>query len=154
MNIFIFGPSCSGKSTLAKDLKERMEESWSVLDRDDLVQKEWIQEAKANEEVDRRLEGQTRMIVDAQVPWRDKKAGELFFLVYPSLDVLLERDAARTGRLKRPEKRAYWAREYVIETHKKLGEYESCFFDRSFTSGESLDQEVGAILELLKPQKV
>lgn len=151
MNIFIFGPSCSGKSTLAKELKERMGESWSVLDRDDLVQKEEIPEGKANEEVDRRLEGRTSMIVDAQVPWRDKNAGELFFLVYPPLDVLLKRDAVRTERLKRPEKRAHWAREYVKKTHGELGKIDKSFFDRIFASEESLEEEV---LECLKLQKV
>lgn len=154
MNIFIFGSSCSGKSTLATALSERLGGEWAYLDRDDLVQKEGIKEEVADSEIDRQLALRTHVIVDAQIPWRERKEGELYFLIFAPLECLLKRNALRTERLERKPNRAKWAKDYVVQTHKKLAEMDARFFNGSFnSSNSSLSEEVDQIYRTLFPEK-
>lgn len=144
MNVFIFGPSCSGKSSLSKTLQESLGDEWTYLDRDDLTQKEGIKEEDADEVIDQRLGN--RFIIDAQIPWREKKAGEFYFLIFPPLEELLKRDALRTKNLNREEKFAQYAKKYVIETHQTLKEYQKDCFNHCFDSSQrSLLEEVEKI---------
>ena len=101
MNIFIFGPSCSGKSSLSQFLYSQLGDDWIHLDRDDLIEKEGILDENADKEIDNRLEAKSKFIIDAQIPWRDKKTGELYFLVFPPLKTLTDRDEKRTKDLLR-----------------------------------------------------
>jgi len=121
MKIFIFGPSCSGKSTLAEKLQENLGDDWSYLDRDHLIEQRLCDEITADLTLDEKNESlRNKLIIDAQIPWREKKEDELYLLLLPPLEVLLERDAERTRKLKRSEKRAYGAERYVRETYDAL----------------------------------
>jgi len=151
MNIFIFGSSCSGKSTLAKMLGSKLD-SYVYLDRDILVQEEGIAEEKADAELDLRVSNLGKyVIVDAQIPWRDKKQNEVYILVLPPLETVLERDAQRTILLKRPEQKAFWARSFVEQTHQQLSQQNKMVFDLHFDSSKvAVDDEAQAVMDFLQ----
>jgi len=150
MNIFIFGPSCSGKSSLAQFLHSQLGEDWIYLDRDDLIEKENIPEEHADKEIDNRLEFKSKFIVDAQIPWRDKKIGELYFLVFPPLEILIHRDEKRTKDLLRTDEQAFWARSYVIETYNKLLQRPQVIFHDIFDSSkQTLEVESKKIISYI-----
>ena len=124
--IYIFGPSCSGKSTLAGTLQKHLGPQWTYIDRDELIESGGCVESVADKTLDEKIQVvKDRVIVDAQIPWREKKKGEVYCLLLPPLEKLLERDTQRTERLKRSECRAFYAREYVVSTHGIL-----CAMDR------------------------
>lgn len=145
--VYVFGASCSGKSTLGRALKENLGSEWIYIDRDDLIDGGVCSESAA----DSFLEGKVRsikhkVIIDAQIPWREKREGELYFLVLPPLEILLERDALRTIRLQRPEIRAYQARQYVIKTFQILDKMDKKIFDYCFDSSQTVvEDEVSMI---------
>ena len=150
MNIFIFGPSCSGKSSLSQFLYEQLGEKWTYLDRDDLIEKENVPEEHADKEIDNRLESKSKFIVDAQIPWRDKKIGELYFLVFPPLEILIHRDEKRTKDLLRTDEQAFWARSYVIETYNKLLQRPQVIFHDIFDSSkQTLEVESKKIISYI-----
>lgn len=133
--VFIFGPSCSGKSTLAKALQNNLGSDWSYLDRDELIEQNHCNDSTADQTLDEKIEAiREKIIVDAQVPWRDRRENEFYFLVLPSLEVLLQRDSERTIRLHRSPSRAQHAREYVLETYDILSKMDKSKFDFSFDS--------------------
>lgn len=148
--IFIFGPSCSGKSTLAKALQKSLGREWTYIDRDDLIEQKLCTESAADIALDDRIQTiKKNIIIDAQVPWRGKQESEFYFLVLPPLEVLLERDAARTLKLQRPIERAHFAREYVIKTYNTLNNWNKNSFDHCFDSShESLSDEVAKVRSL------
>ena len=150
MHLFIFGPSCSGKSTLALALKNSLGEDWRSIDRDDLIEQNICTEDKANQTIDGRIASlKANTIIDAQIPWRDKKEGEFYFVVLPPLAVLLGRDSNRTQRLKRTEKRAHYARLYVEETYQKIASLAPEIFDARFDSSlQTIEQELRIIYYL------
>lgn len=95
--LFIFGPSCGGKSTLSKALVERLGPSWIYLDRDQWIEDGLCTEEKADQAIEEELlllaSKNEHVVVDAQVPWRaPQKENELFVLVYAPLSELLARD--------------------------------------------------------------
>ncbi|QVL56905.1 MAG: hypothetical protein KFB93_05835 [Simkaniaceae bacterium] len=150
MNIFIFGPSCAGKSTLALALKEKLGQEWIYLDKDSLVEEEGFDERFVQEEIDKRISSLTHVIVDNQVPWRKKREGEFFFRILPPLETLLKRDEKRTKKIQRTEVRSKWARHYVINTHKELSELDQAFFSETFDSSKmSIEDEVDQICKTL-----
>jgi hypothetical protein len=153
-NIYLFGPSCSGKSTLGQALQQSFGSQWTYLDRDVLIEKGLSSEARANAALDEKVELiKNRMIIDAQIPWREKRKDELYFLVLPPLNTLLERDATRTLRLKRTEQRAKYARDYVVKTHQILDQMDKGQFDICFDSSQiSVQDEVNAIKSLVLEQ--
>jgi chloramphenicol 3-O-phosphotransferase len=145
MNLFIFGASCSGKSTLARALQERLGQEWVYLDRDDLLEKEGIEENAANQEIDRRLNSLVYHVIDAQIPWREPKKNERYVRVFCPIENLFKRDEMRNEKMQRPEARASRARKYVYNTHQSL---EKCniHFDLILDSSRlTVEQEVEMI---------
>lgn len=145
--IGLFGPSCAGKSTLAIALQNNLGNDWTYIDRDDLP----CPESEADETLERIIGSAKNLIIDAQIPWREKKMGEFYFVVLPPLDILLQRDAERTKELHRTAKRAHWAREYVIETYNTLSAMKRENFDHCFDSSkESVTDEINTIKSVIK----
>lgn len=150
--IFLFGPSCSGKSTLGKALQNTLGCEWTYVDRDDLIEQHACTDATADKTLEERIESiKNKIIIDAQIPWRERRKGEFYFLVLPPLEVLLKRDAERTTRLQRPTKKAYYARQYVLETYKILNSMDrkgfSCCFD---SSRETVADEISMVKDVIK----
>lgn len=118
--LFVFGPSCGGKSTLSKALVQQLGPTWTYLDRDGLIENGLCSEEKADELIEEHIlsfqSKDQNVVVDAQVPWRAQKKDELYILVYAPLDELLARDGKRTVRLRRLPERARYARLYVEKT--------------------------------------
>lgn len=150
-SIFIFGPSCSGKSTLGQALQKDLGSEWTYIDRDDLIEQNVCTESTADRTLEERIQSiKGNIIIDTQIPWREKQKEEFYFMVLPPLEVLLERDAERTIKLKRPEKRAYYAREYVLKTHRTLSNMRKENFDHCFDSSrESVMDEISTIKALI-----
>lgn len=149
--IFIFGPSCSGKSTLGKALQYSLGREWTYLDRDDLIEQHLCTESNANKTLDEKIRSlEKKIIVDAQIPWRKKRSDELYFMVLPPLKILLERDQARTIKLQRTDKRAHYAHQYVIETFNTLSNLDKTIFNHCFDSSqESIPDEVSVIKSII-----
>ena len=145
--IYLFGASCSGKSTLGKALQNTLGGEWEYIDRDDLVESGECSEETANAAIDEKVQQiKTRVIIDAQIPWRAKRTGESYYLIRSPLRILLERDAKRTTLLKREEERSLQTRRYVIETHQILEEIEQTQFDDCLdTSQMSVHEEIDLI---------
>lgn len=149
--IYIFGASCSGKSSLAQALHKKLGNEWTYLDRDLFIETGTCTDDTANAFLDLKIgEIKSRVIVDAQIPWKIKEKGDLYLLMHPPLNVLLERDSVRTANLQRSESRALYAKQYVINTHKQLDqqpkeEFDACF-DSSTTSIEELIHKVVQLL--------
>ena len=145
--IFLFGPSCSGKSTLGQALQQNLGSEWTYIDRDDLIEQNVCTESTADRTLEERIRSiKGKIIVDAQIPWREKQKGEFYFKVLPPLEVLLKRDAERTIKLKRPERQAYYARKYVFETYNTLSKMGERNFDRCFDSSqESVMDEIKTV---------
>lgn len=149
--IFLFGPSCSGKSTLGQALYENLGSEWTYIDRDDLIEKNVCTESTADRTLEKRIQSiKDKIIIDAQIPWREKQKDEFYFMVLPPLEVLLKRDAERTIKLKRPERQAYYAREYVLETYNTLSKMKRESFDHYFNSSqESVMDEINTVKTLI-----
>ncbi|MCI0381566.1 MAG: hypothetical protein L0207_00725 [Chlamydiae bacterium] len=146
-NIFIFGPSCSGKSTLSQALYTSLGDTWTYIDRDELIEKGVCRKTEVNQTIDQKIkEIKDRVIVDAQVPWREKKEGEFYFLILPPLQILLERDQKRTTNLKRSDELAKRAKMYVLNTYETLKKIPQGIFNKCFDSSQlSLEEEVQQI---------
>lgn len=72
--IYLFGPSCSGKSTLGKALEESLGMKWSYVDCDRLIEQGICTEPNANQTIDKIVnEAKEKLVIDAQIPWREKK---------------------------------------------------------------------------------
>ena len=151
--IYLFGASCSGKSTLGRALQESLGSEWTYIDRDDLIEQGLCTDSTANTILEEKVQLiKNRVIIDAQIPWREKKMGELYFLVLPPLNILLERDEARTIFLRRTDNAAHYAKEYVKETYQTLEGIEKTKFDFCFDSSQiSVQQEVDAISSFIPP---
>jgi len=145
--IFLFGASCSGKSTLGMALQRSLGNRWTYIDRDVLIEQGICSESKANDVLDEKIKViKNNIIIDAQIPWREKRTGELYFLVTSPLKTLLDRDSERTKYLQLPHKIALQNKEYVIKTAHALNEIEKTKFDRSFDSSQlSVQYEVNTI---------
>lgn len=146
--IFLFGPSCAGKSTLGKALAQSLGREWHYIDRDELIEQRVCREEGANVELDARIFAlREKIIIDAQIPWRQKQREERYFLILPPLSILLERDGERTRELSRDQLTARAARRYVCETHATLSSMKPCLgFDECFDSSKmSVEQEVESI---------
>ncbi len=148
--IYLFGPSCGGKSRLGKALQNRLDGQWTYIDRDDLIEQGISVESEADIVLEEKIYFiKNRIIVDTQIPWREKKEGELYCLVSAPLEILLERDAERTIKLNRSEVCAYDARKYVIDTHKILDQMEKSKFNCQFDSSRSSIQETVGVIKSL-----
>lgn len=149
MKIFIFGPSCSGKSTLSHALQKRLGQKWSYIDRDDLIESKECTESQADAGLESKIKLFT--IIDAQIPWRSKQSQELYCLLLPPLSKLLERDSNRTIHLNRSEKKAFWAKKFVIDTHEMLSKRSQTDFDLCVDSSEVTVEETVSKIEKLLP---
>lgn len=149
--VYLFGPSCSGKSTLGKALQHTLGDQWTYIDRDDLIEQSLCSESTADAFLDERIQLiKNKIIIDTQIPWREKRKGELYFLVLPPLKILLERDEARTLQLQRTARRAYYAKEYVKKTHHILDKRDKTEFDYCFDSSQvSVEDEIKVIKNCL-----
>lgn len=149
--IFLFGPSCSGKSTLGRALQNNLGRQWTYIDRDDLIEQNLCTESTADATLEKRIESiKNKIIVDAQIPWREKEKSEFYFMVLPPLKVLLERDAIRTVQLQRPKERAQFAQEYVIESYNILISMDKKSFNCCFDSSkETVQDEVNTIKSII-----
>jgi chloramphenicol 3-O-phosphotransferase len=150
--VYIFGPSCSGKSTLGQALQQQLGDQWTYLDRDQLIENGLCIESAADKTLEEKIQAvSNKVIIDAQIPWRAKKKEEVYCLLLPPLKTLLERDALRTEYLKRPERRAFYARQYVIDTHAALNAMDRKKFDIYFDSSLfSVEETVLKILQFLE----
>lgn len=156
--LFIFGPSCGGKSILSKALIQQLGPSWAYLDRDQLIEDGLCVEEEADQVLeDSILFFQSKnqsVLVDAQIPWRaPKNEEEKYVLVYAPLSELIARDAQRTIRLQRSPKRARYARIYVEETFSEVFKvpidlhfHYHVIFDSSV---QPVDSEVKEVIKLL-----
>jgi adenylate kinase family enzyme len=149
--IFLFGPSCSGKSTLGESLQDSLGSEWTYIDRDHLIEQNVCTDQAADKTLEERIQSiQKKIIIDAQIPWREKREGEFYFMLLPPLKVLFERDAERTIKLQRSPKLAQDAREYVLETYNTLSGLDkksfSCCLD---SSRESISDEVNKIKSIV-----
>ena len=150
--IFLFGPSCSGKSTLGQALQKNLGSAWTYIDRDDLIEQKACIESTADRTLEERIQAiKGKIIIDAQIPWREKHKGEFYFMVLPPLEVLLKRDAERTIKQQLPERQAYYAREYVLETHNTLINMKRELFNHCFDSSrESVMDEINMVKTIIK----
>lgn len=149
--IFLFGASCSGKSTLGAALQKSLGRGWTYIDRDDLIELEGYQEEVANQVLEERIRlVGSKIIIDAQIPWRKKREGEFYFMVLPPLNVLLERDGRRTEKLGRSLQLARAARQYVVKTFTTLSRMDKKDFNCCFDSSrQSVEEEVRVITSMI-----
>lgn len=149
--IFLFGPSCSGKSTLGQALQKDLGSEWTYIDRDDLLEQNGHAESTADRILEERIQAiKDKVIIDTQIPWREKRQGEFYFRVLPPLEILLKRDLERTVKLQRPERQAHYAREYVLNTHHTLSKLKKEEFDHCFDSSrESVTDEISMVKTII-----
>ncbi len=152
--LFIFGPSCGGKSTLSQALIEKLGPSWTYLDRDRLIEENACLEENGNKYLDEQMRShQGNFVVDTQLPWRAPLNGEKYIAVTAPLKVLLARDEKRNIVRMRSPKRAFYARLFVEETHQKilsLPEELDFSYDLILDTSEmSTRQEIEAVFDLI-----
>lgn len=116
--IMIMGQSCSGKSTLAKQLKKKLSEDgqiWKIVDFDDVGESLDM----LIEQVNEYLENNTNVIIDINTYEKNldsklKPASVVIKIaVRAELDTLLQRDEIRSKNLNRDKNRVFWAKEFV-----------------------------------------
>lgn len=152
--IFVFGPSCGGKSTLAEALKTRLGDGWTYVERDALVDKEGYEEERVDAELDRRIKQiGCKMVIDADTPWRKKQEGEYYFLVHAPLSILQERVEMRIATIERVRQIAGLARGFVSGTYREFNEMDKSQFDKCFDSSQSsVLEEVSVIESVIKKE--
>jgi adenylylsulfate kinase-like enzyme len=122
----LMGPSCAGKSTLSKYICKQLnaeKKECVVVDFDEMEESVERLIAAANEYLQKNI----NVIIDTNT-YRDemeekfKGAATITkIIVTAPLEVLLQRDEKRTQVLKRDEKKAFYARHFVIESfHQSL----------------------------------
>lgn len=141
-SVFIFGPSCSGKSALGQALQKSMGPSWTYIDRDVLIESKTCMENNADATLERKIqEIGKRVIVNAQIPWRKKGQREFYCLRLPLLQTLLEGDANRAKVLHPPKK--------ITLSNIDKTEFNLCLS----SSGTSIHEEVKIIKSLINSKK-
>jgi adenylylsulfate kinase-like enzyme len=122
--IVVMGPSCAGKSTLAKFLCAQLAargQAWQVIDFDEVEENIEYLIAATND----CLEKNINVIIDTntyedEIEKNCKGAVAMTkIIVTAPLDVLLQRDERRTEYLKRPDHRAVRCRQFVIDSFNK-----------------------------------
>ncbi len=119
--IIVFGPSCSGKSTLSRKICVRLDSGWEHIDRDDLIDDNVIGSqdlAACAAHINKRLQT-TSVVVDTNLYSQEffdqiKAHQKIAILIYNPLQKLLERDVLRTQKFNRTDQRAQRARAFVI----------------------------------------
>ncbi|MBX3719462.1 MAG: AAA family ATPase [Parachlamydiales bacterium] len=156
--LFIFGPSCGGKSTLSKALIEQLGPTWVYLERDLLIEDGAANEEEADDKLEEAIAflqaHDQDVLIDTQIPWRQpRKRSEKYVLVYAPLPELIARDARRTQKLERTSKRAHYARLYVEETFSKVFEAPNELhfeYDAIIDSSQmQIEEEIKQVLALI-----
>lgn len=152
--VFIFGASCSGKSTLAKALHAHLGSTWTYLDRDCLIEQGVCNSQTADDALENRIKSASakdKIIIDAQIPWRDKRIGELYILLTAPLTNLMERTKARSEEHKWTSEFTKRAAYYVSYTHSYLELMQRTKkFDCCLNSKDStIQEEVDAVARLI-----
>lgn len=121
--IFVYGSSCSGKSTLSTALARELSSLWRVIDRDDVIDQCQDEERADDfllEAIQAAFEQGVSVIVDTQVPPQFAQNMQLyeplFVFVYANLPTLIRRDEHRSDIKNRPLMRNYYARSWVYDT--------------------------------------
>lgn len=126
--VFIMGPSCSGKSTISKILQNQLSENWVLVEYDEIednLQNKHDHELIFKELiniVNNHLEQDKNIIIDTNF-FQEHALSRLLsdnvvqIYIYAPLELLLQRDAERSFKMSRNEKRAFYAKEYVIESY-------------------------------------
>ncbi len=154
--LFIFGPSCGGKSTLSHALIEKLGPSWIYIDRDEMIENDLCSEEEADQALDKKIQelSHQNLLIDSQLPWRAPYSPqEKTFLVYAPLEILLKRDEKRCLKLNRSPKRAFFARQFVEKTFFevfKIPENLGFSYDMVLDSSKmTLAEEINQILAFL-----
>ena len=123
--IVVFGPSCSGKSTLSKNIAHSLGQEWRAVDRDDLIENGILDSDDLlafADSINKQAESDC-LVIDTNL-YTDsffnllKADHKLRVLVYAPLVKLIERDELRNQRLQRPPERAKRARLFVINNYR------------------------------------
>lgn len=140
--IFVFGPSCSGKTTLAEALQNKLGKEWVYVHRDVLIRTGKCSPENAEALMESMAAKHPHVIVDARFPWRSKHWDEVYVLLMPPLATLLARS------LQRNEKHSRVGQNYVKWTYSTLKRYHGKFFDYCLDSAHlSLEQEISIVLQ-------
>lgn len=157
--LIIMGPSCAGKSTLAKMLA-LPKTHWKIAEIDaietDLKEKhsdssETILIKKIIEQADKFLHDGYNVIIDTNI--YDEKLNTIQaqhikkILISCPIDILRQRNATRDNNLKRSGKKAFYALNFVIETAEKFDNpllISSCdwYFDSSDISADKIYKQL------------
>lgn len=173
--IYIFGPSCSGKSTLCIELKKILGTEWIHIDRDNLIEQknriEVMDNIQIADLIHDILESTTKeiiadvaldeifidtdalVIIESQIPSRNKKDGEFYFLLLPPLDVLLQRNTMRDERRNRNYLSALTCRQFVTDTFAKLNKIPKEQFDAIFDSSSMTISDIANEIALVAQNK-
>lgn len=121
----VFGPSCSGKSTLSKKIACNLGQEWLVIDRDDLIEKGSLDpyDLKSFADYINKQIKVTSLVIDTNLYTTEfynsiQADRKLRVLVYAPLARLIERDDFRNQRLQRAPDRAQRARLFVINNYR------------------------------------
>jgi AAA domain len=122
--IIVFGPSCSGKSTLSKKIAQQLGDKWHLLDRDDLIESGSLDEDDLVGFADfiNKMAQTSCVVIDTNSYTQDffkalKPETKLRVAVYAPIATLLARDELRTQRLARTPQRALRAKQFVIDNY-------------------------------------
>jgi cytidylate kinase len=123
--IIVFGPSCSGKSTLSKKIARNLGQEWLVIDRDDLIEKGSLDpyDLKSFADYINKHIKVTSLVIDTNLYTTEfynsiQADSKLRVLVFAPLARLIERDDLRNQRLQRAPDRAHRARLFVINNYR------------------------------------
>ena len=160
----IMGPSCAGKSTLAKKVLEAGSDNWKMIELDvieDDLKKSQSDYSQHNlikvltEQANKALKSGHSVIIDTNIYSEELEiinAGcQIKILVTCPLEILIDRNSKRNVRLKRSKEKAQHALEWVEKTHKR---FEDKFlrsrcdwcFDSSCVNTEKMCRQLGDTL--------
>lgn len=120
----MFGPSCSGKSTVSKKIAQQLGAQWHLIDRDDLIENGSLDENDLVGFADliNKKAQISSVVIDTNHYTQAffdllKAESKLRILVYAPIATLLARDELRTQRLARSAQRALRAKRFVIDNY-------------------------------------
>lgn len=164
--VFIVGPSCAGKSTIAHRVIKELDSNWILLEYD-TIEEEMGRLVKSKrifeivmDKVEYNLANGKSVIVDSNVFFTDVHANyaienNKIILVYAPLEILLERDTIRTEQLSRDRIKAERARMFVIKSFNRFfRKNKTIEFSGVFdTSKHSIDQLLYNIKRIIASDK-
>ncbi len=149
--LVVMGASCSGKSTLSKQLLASLGDQWRLVELD-VIEDTLKEQGKDTSDqalidavvtqANRLLANGCQVIIDTNIYHEQLQTvatpDKTFVLLYCPLAILLERNAQRDAMLQRSARRSFYARQYVEKT---FGNFEQCtqFDIRLDSSSESIE---------------